>query len=248
LAVKSELEIGNSLGVEFKLLRLIIVEVILMSGQLLNVQNVSIRIKNRPILQDINLDVSSGVLVWLEGSNGAGKSTFLRAIAGLLDFQGEIFIEGHRVGSPKSKSYFAYVPDEPALYEDLTLQEHAQYFAMIYEDKSALTRCIDWLERFCLAEQLHEFPNGHSRGMRQKLSLALGLALKTPLLLLDEPFNGLDLNAQNELIKGLCERVLNGGTVMMSAHQLGMLENLRKEEWFHHFLVGDGALTETLKS
>ncbi len=209
--------------------------------QLLNVQ---VFLADRCIIDTTNLLVDAGVLLWLEGGNGAGKSTLLRAITGLLPFKGEITVQGFAAGSLEARQKLLYVPDEPALYEDLTLQEHAEFQARIYSQPEALPRCLALLERFSLTSHLLEFPNSHSRGMRQKLSLALALSLDAPVLLLDEPFNGLDVAAQTVLLSILEERVQQGGTVLLSAHQAQLLGTWLTARWFLHLRLEAGELSE----
>ncbi len=112
-----------------------------------------------------------------------------------------------------------FVPDEPALYEDLTLTEHARFTALIYQRPESEDRALAWLRTFGLEARLEEFPGTHSRGMRQKLSLALALGLEMPLTLLDEPFNGLDVEAQELLADALTKRARSGGAVLLTGHQ-----------------------------
>jgi ABC-2 type transport system ATP-binding protein len=170
------------------------------------------------ILENVNLTVSAE-LVWLTGRNGAGKSTLMRALAGLLPFKGDVEIMGFSPRSIDARSKFAFVPDEPALYEDLTLLEHCRFQALAYRQPQAEARMLEFLEKFNLEGRLGEFPSSHSRGMRQKLSLSLCLGLELPLLVLDEPFNGLDAPAQALLSSALRDRVKAGHAVVVSAHQ-----------------------------
>ncbi len=171
------------------------------------------------IVEDVTFTLERGQLALLTGPNGAGKSTLLRAIVGLLPSRGDIDLFGRPNGGLSAREQFVFVPDEPALYEDLTLREHARFNALVYREPAADERAIDWLERFGLGEKLDEFPGTHSRGMRQKLSLSLALGLERPLTLLDEPFNGLDLGSQELLAEALQERAAAGGAVLLTGHQ-----------------------------
>ena len=183
--------------------------------------------KNR-IFDEVNLELPSGSLLWLSGANGAGKSTLLRAIAGLLPFNGEIRILGHAPASLEARREAIFVPDEPALYEDLSLREHAEFTAGLYAKPAALERILQHLETFELETRLDEFPAAHSRGMRQKLSLALGLGLELPVTLLDEPFNGLDAASQINLQTMLTAMLEKGLTLAFSAHQTDITDALRR--------------------
>ena len=183
--------------------------------------------KNR-IFDEVNLNLPSGSLLWLSGANGAGKSTLLRAIAGLLPFNGEIRIAGHAPASLEARKEAIFVPDEPALYEDLSLREHAEFTAGLYAKPEALERILQHLETFDLETRLDEFPAAHSRGMRQKLSLALALGLELPVTLLDEPFNGLDAASQINLQRMLIVMLQKGLTLAFSAHQTDITDALRQ--------------------
>lgn len=178
------------------------------------------------IVEEFDLRLAPGDLVLLTGPNGAGKSTLLRAIAGLLPYSGDIEVGGRYPNSPAARELAVFVPDEPALYEDLTLAEHARFTAILYGDPDSDTRCRGWLERFGLGDKLDEFPGTHSRGMRQKLSLSLALGLRPPLLMLDEPFNGLDRESQENLAAGLFELCSADGAVLLTGHQLELAGRL----------------------
>ena len=184
----------------------------------LRVDEVSVRLGGAVVLESINFSLYPGELALLAGANGAGKSTLLRAVAGLLPPGGDVFVCGHRPRSLAARRAFVYVPDVAALYEDLTGREHAVFTARVYAQPEAEARVLEWLERFSLSRFLDESPSRHSRGMRQKLALALALGLDMPLLMLDEPFNALDMSAQEVLRTGLEARAAAGGAVLLSAH------------------------------
>jgi len=192
----------------------------------LHADNVTVRLGGTPIISEANLRLEAGDLALLTGPNGAGKSTFLRALVNLLPSDGDIYLSGLRPGNPAARSRFTYVPDEAALYEDLTLEEHTYFTALIYGQAGAAERMRSWLELFGLQERLGEYPTTHSRGMRQKLALALALGLDTPLQVLDEPFNGLDAEAQQHLGEALKERCAAGGAVLLTGHQNELQANL----------------------
>ena len=198
--------------------------------------------KNR-IFDEVNLDLPSGSLLWLSGANGAGKSTLLRAVAGLLPFNGEIRIHGYVPASLEARREMIFVPDEPALYEDLSLREHAEFTASLYAKPEALERILQHLETFDLETRLDEFPAAHSRGMRQKLSLALALGLELPVTLLDEPFNGLDAASQISLQTILIAMLERGLTLAFSAHQTDITDALRRHPACVVATFADGAVT-----
>jgi ABC-2 type transport system ATP-binding protein len=187
-------------------------------------ENLEIAFGDKQILYPTNLEFAPSQLIVLSAPNGAGKSSLLRCVAGMGKFDGTILVQNHRVGSLEAKRHSAFVPDEPALFEDLTLLEHAIFTARVYGFSEA--RVLVWLERFKLQQHLQETPALHSRGMRQKLALALALGIAPSLLLLDEPYNGLDAASQATLTTALLERVAAGGLVILSVHQPEILAAL----------------------
>lgn len=205
----------------------------------LELQNVTIRLAGVPIVEEASATLLAGDLVLLVGPNGAGKSTLLRAIVNLLPARGDILISGFYPASMQARSRFVFVPDEAALYEDLTLREHLRFISMIYQQPEAEERMLTYLEAFGLHKRLDDFPSTHSRGMRQKLALVLALGIDTPLLLLDEPYNGLDADAQARLAQALQERSSSGGAVLLTGHQAELKRVLTTQQW----LLQDGKLT-----
>lgn len=179
------------------------------------------------IVEDVTFTLKAGELALLVGPNGAGKSTLLRALVGLLPSRGDVSLFGRPNGGMSAREQFVFVPDEPALYEDLTLTEHARFNALVYQVPAADERALTWLEELGLGEKLDEFPGTHSRGMRQKLSLALALSLERPLTLLDEPFNGLDVQSQELLADALRGRATAGGAVLLTGHQQELADRLK---------------------
>ncbi len=196
----------------------------------LSVNDLTVRLAGTTIVEEATFRLKAGELALLIGPNGAGKSTLLRALVGLLPSSGDIELMGRPNRSMSARANFVFSPDDPALYEDLTLREHARFTALVYQRPEADERAILLLERFGLAQRLDEFPGTHSRGMRQKLALSLALSLELPLTMLDEPFNGLDIEAQELLAKALRQRAKDGGAVLLTGHQqeLGALLEARQ--------------------
>lgn len=192
----------------------------------LEATGVTVRLGGVTIVEDASLTLAPGDLVLLTGPNGAGKSTLLRALVGLLPCSGEVRVAGEAPAGIAARRAFVFAPDDPALYEDLTLAEHVRFQALLYRLPEAEPRALAWLDAFGLTPKLGEFPGTHSRGMRQKLSLALALGLARPLTLLDEPFNGLDVAAQARLHDALSDRVGQGGAVLLTGHQRELGERL----------------------
>jgi len=189
------------------------------TSAILNVTDLTVRLGGVAIVEEVTFSLVAGDLNLLIGPNGAGKSTLLRALVGLLPSSGDVEIAGRYPASIEARNAYVFVPDEPALYEDLTLAEHTRFNALIYQRPESEEKALAWLETFGLTAKVDEFPGTHSRGMRQKLSLALALGLEMPLTLLDEPFNGLDVEAQELLAEGLSRHAKGGGAVLLTGHQ-----------------------------
>jgi ABC-2 type transport system ATP-binding protein len=187
--------------------------------QVLNVDSLSVTLGGIPILRNISFSLERGDIAWLIGPNGAGKSTLLRAVASLLPFEGDISIGGFDSYQRAARSCFTYAADVPVLYEDLTLGEQAIFASRAWGRPESITAIHEILRAFQLTDRLDEFPVTHSRGMQQKLSLALAIGVGTPLLMLDEPYDGLDRRAQPILTELLLRHADTGGAVLVTTHQ-----------------------------
>lgn len=180
---------------------------------------------------DLTLHVAAGDLYGFIGHNGAGKTTTLKCVAGIIDFNaGEIRIDGHSVSSEPllCKAMIAYIPDNPDLLEYLTGIQYLTFIADIYGVPAELrTERIDrYAAAFELAAELGDLISSYSHGMKQKLALISALIHRPKLLILDEPFVGLDPKASVALkaaMRGLCDE---GGAVFFSTHVLDVAERL----------------------
>jgi ABC-type multidrug transport system ATPase subunit len=176
-------------------------------------------------LDAVSLEVSRGELVAVVGANGAGKSTFLQLAAGLLEpSDGEVTIEGSPAGSIEARAMLSYVADQPALYDDLSVNEHIEYVARLHGLDGRPESADELLARFRLSGRADDLPARFSRGLRQKTALVLALVRPFSLLLVDEPFVGLDPAGQEMLTELLGAAVDAGAAVMVATHQLAFLE------------------------
>jgi ABC-type multidrug transport system ATPase subunit len=176
-------------------------------------------------LLPLDLKIGPGELVMLVGPNGAGKSTFLRLVAGLLEpTEGEVLIDGAAAGSMEARAATSFIPDNPVLYDDLSVEEHLEYVARLHGVTEWHDRAEELLERLALTDRAYDLPSRFSRGMRQKTSLAVGLVRPYSLLLVDEPFVGLDAPTQASLVEILAEAANEGAALLVSTHQLDLVE------------------------
>lgn len=176
-------------------------------------------------LQGVTCRVDGGTTVALVGPNGAGKSTFLRLVAGLLEPSGgRASVGGHPAGSLEARALVSYLPDAPALYDDLSLHEHLEYVARLHGVDAWADRAADLLDRLGLASRADDPPGGFSRGMRQKASIALAFVRPFGLLLADEPFDGLDPPSRQALDGLVAEAARGGAAVVLATHRLEVVE------------------------
>ncbi|MBM7636484.1 ABC transporter ATP-binding protein [Streptococcus saliviloxodontae] len=183
------------------------------------------------VLKDISFDVNDGELVGLIGLNGAGKSTTINEIIGLLQpYQGKITIDGISLLDDKEayRRQIGFIPETPSLYEELTLREHLDTVMMAYDvDIPASQAYLDrLLTLFRLDGKLDWFPTQFSKGMKQKVMIIAALLVKPSLLIIDEPFLGLDPLAIADLTSLLEEEKAKGTAILMSTHVLDSAEKM----------------------
>ncbi len=180
---------------------------------------------DRVALDVPNLTIHAGELVALVGANGAGKSTLLRLIAGLIEpTDGDVTVDGHAAGSIEARAALSFVADEPVLYDDLSVDEHIEYVARLHGHDGRPESADELLALFRLTERSQDLPARFSRGLRQKTSIILGLVRPLAVLLVDEPFVGLDPAGQVSLTELLVAAAESDVAVLVATHQLAFLE------------------------
>ena len=182
-------------------------------------------------VKNLTLSLSSGDIYGFIGHNGAGKTTTLKCIAGILDFkEGKILVDGHSVREEEllCKSMIAYIPDNPDLPEYLTGIQYLNFISDIYglSKEARMEKIQKYAGMFEITEALGDLISSYSHGMKQKLALVSAWIRNPKLMLLDEPFVGLDPKAAlvlKELMRELCKE---GGAVFFSTHVLDVAEKL----------------------
>lgn len=180
---------------------------------------------------DVSLSVMSGDIYGFIGHNGAGKSTTIRAVVGVLDFtQGEIFIDGHSVKNEPlaCKRVTAYIPDNPDLYENLTGIQYLNFVADVFDLSAAQReeRIRKYADLFEITDALGDQIGSYSHGMKQKVAIISALIHDPKLLVLDEPFVGLDPKATFTLKQIMHEMCAKGTAIFFSTHVLDVAEKL----------------------
>lgn len=179
--------------------------------------------RQTPVIRDISFEVAPGELVALVGLNGAGKSTLLKTILGLLQQQsGQVRLNGvtRQENHQLYTQQIAYIPETPILYEGLTLRDHLAMTALGYQIplEVVMERALPLLRKFRLEQQLEWFPVHFSKGMKQKVMIVCALVTGAPLLVIDEPFLGLDPLAIRDFSTLLQQHITQGGSVLLTTH------------------------------
>ncbi|UQS83344.1 ABC transporter ATP-binding protein [Bombilactobacillus thymidiniphilus] len=182
-----------------------------------------------PVIKNESFTVKAGETVGLIGLNGAGKSTTIKNIIGLLQPQsGSITIDGLRLKDDitKYRQQIAYVPELPVLYPELTLREHIEVTMMAYDLPKEATwqQANELLKTFRLADKLDWFPINFSKGMKQKVMIVCAFMTTAKLYIIDEPFTGLDPLAVRDLLALIKEKKSHGAAILMSTHILANAE------------------------
>jgi ABC-2 type transport system ATP-binding protein len=179
----------------------------------------------------LSIHVEAGDIFGFIGHNGAGKSTTIKAVVGVLDFEeGEILIQGHSIKSEplRCKRQIAYIPDSPDLYEHLTGIQYLNFIADIFGIPSAIRqeKIARYSDAFELTGNLGDLISSYSHGMKQKLALISAMIHDPKLLILDEPFVGLDPKASATLKNIMHELCDNGSAIFFSTHVLDVAQKL----------------------
>lgn len=215
---------------------------------MLTISNLTKKFGEKKAVDNLNLNVEKGQICAFIGHNGAGKTTTLKCIAGIINFdEGKITIDGIDVTTNplEAKKSIAYLPDNPELYDHLTGIDYLNFIANVYEISK--TERKEKIENY--AKRLDIFNNlgfpisSYSHGMKQKLALVSALIHSPKLLLLDEPFVGLDPNASYQFKLIMQEFVDSGATIFYSTHVLDVAEKVCS----HVAIIKGGKLVESGK-
>jgi ABC-2 type transport system ATP-binding protein len=180
-------------------------------------------------VSDMSFTVRPGEVLGLVGPNGAGKTTTLRSIAGISPPNaGRVSIAGHELATDPigAKRALAFFPDEPRLFDYLTVNQHLAFVARIYgvDNHEAIAKPL--LDEFEIANKADDLPGELSRGMKQKLAIACGLLHSPRVLFFDEPLTGLDPLGIRRMKNSIVQRARAGAAIVLSSHLLHLLEEV----------------------
>ena len=180
-------------------------------------------------VNDLSLAVRPGEVLGLVGPNGAGKTTTLRCLAGIIPpTRGTIRICGEEMGTNPvgAKRCLAFLSDEPRLFDYLTVEQHLQFVARIYQVADAGRLGNELLSELELAEKILALPGELSRGMKQKLAIACGLLHSPKVIFFDEPLTGLDPLGIRRMKNSIVKRARDGAAIVISSHLLHLVEEI----------------------
>ena len=180
-------------------------------------------------VNDLSLTVRPGEVLGLVGPNGAGKTTTLRCLAGIIPpTQGTIRVAGHDMttNAVRAKRELAFLSDEPRLFEYLTVQQHLEFVARIYQVADAPRIGRELLAELELTEKANSLPGELSRGMKQKLVIACGLLHAPKVIFFDEPLTGLDPLGIRRMKESIVKRGHEGAAIIISSHLLHLVEEI----------------------
>jgi ABC-2 type transport system ATP-binding protein len=177
----------------------------------------------------ITFSIAAGQICGLVGPNGAGKTTTMRCLAGLIPAtSGKLHVAGCDLSGDliQLKQRLAYVPDDPPLFDDLSVAEHLDFIGRVYRVEDHRDKAVQLLRQFDLLEKYRAGATTLSRGMRQKLAVCCAYLSEPSVLLLDEPLTGLDPPGIRTLLDSIRARAAAGVTVIISSHLLAMIEDV----------------------
>lgn len=198
---------------------------------MIEIKNVTKRYGNKKAIDNISFNINDGEIFAFIGHNGAGKTTLIKSIVGIHEFDaGEIFINGKSIKTEpiECKREMAYVPDDPELYEDMKAIDFLNFICDMYDvDEKTRKKNIErYAKMFEIKDELKNPIKSFSHGMKQKIALIAALSHEPKILIMDEPFVGLDPKAIFDMKEVMREMTKEGKTIFFSTHILDVAEKL----------------------
>lgn len=218
-------------------------------SEMIRFDGVTRRFGPKTAVDGLDLTVRAGELFAFLGPNGAGKTTSIKMLCGLLKpTSGTITLGGYAAGSAEARAMLAYVPDQPFLYDKLTGREFLSFVTRMYgmDANRAAERTKELVRMFEIESFLDELCEGYSQGMKQRLVFASALVHEPKVLVVDEPFVGLDPRSARIVKRMFVEQARSGVAVLMSIHLLSIAEDLADRIGIIHKgrLIADGKLAQ----
>ena len=198
---------------------------------MIEIKNVTKKYGDNVALDDVSFNIGDGEIFAFIGHNGAGKTTLIKSIVGIHDFDaGDILINGNsiKINPVECKKQIAYVPDNPELYENMKAIDFINFICDMYEidQETREGNITRYAKMFEMENNLNDTINSFSHGMKQKIALISALAHNPKILIMDEPFVGLDPKAVFDVKEVMNEMIREGKTIFFSTHILDVAEKL----------------------
>lgn len=172
-------------------------------------------------LSPLDLRIPDGQRVTVIGHNGSGKTTLLRMLIGMLEpSEGTATIAGHPLGSIEARAAVSYLSDQPVFYDDLSVWEHLEYIARLHGTDGWEQQAVDLVDMVGLTPRVDDLPMTFSRGLKQKAAIAMAFIRPFDIMLVDEPFVGLDRTGRDALLELFGLAHADGATLMVATHEL----------------------------
>ena len=172
-------------------------------------------------LWPLDLRIGSGERISLIGHNGSGKTTLMRMLVGMLEpTEGSATIVGHPIGSIEARAAVSYLADQPVFYDDLTVWEHLEYIARLHGTDGWEQQAVDLVDMVGLMDRVDDLPTTFSRGLKQKAALTMAFVRPFDVMLIDEPFVGLDRLGKQALLELLALAHSDGAALVVATHEL----------------------------
>ena len=183
------------------------------------------RYGDAPALWPLDLRIAAGERVSLIGHNGSGKTTLMRMLVGMLEpTEGTATINGHPIGSIEARAAVSYLADQPVFYDDLTVWEHLEYTARLHGTDDWEQQAVDLVDMVGLMDRVDDLPMTFSRGLKQKAALTMAFVRPFDVMLIDEPFVGLDRLGREALLELLTLAHGDGATLVVATHELSSVK------------------------
>ena len=206
---------------------------------ILEIQNLKKYFATQKAVDDISMNIEQGSIFGLLGPNGAGKTTLIRMITGIFyPDSGDILLKGKKFDPETDAKYIGYMPEERGLYKKMKIGEQALYLARLkgLSKNDALVKIKDWFKRLEMESWWNKKVEDLSKGMGQKLQFVITVLHEPDLIILDEPFSGLDPVNANLIKDEIYRLAQNGTTIIFSTHRMEQVEEICN----HIVLVNDG--------
>ena len=189
-------------------------------------------------MDDVSLCAADGEVTILLGPNGAGKSTTIKSITTLLQYKGDIKINGVANSSLDAKKGFGYIPEAPVLYDLLTIDEHVEFIGKAYRCENYRALADEYIALFKLEDKRKKAVRELSKGMKQKVSMLLALIISPKTLLVDEPMVGLDPASIEETLQLFVSLKQQGVAILISTHIIDVIEAI----WDSAYILDNGRI------